>query len=99
MQNRSSQQSETIEQRIAALESRYGAIERELDDIRAVISSGFDVLFTGNSNKTDAIRAICDRLDAIEEQVTPAFFKVFPRQREFLEEIDTVLRRNPGDAD
>ena len=89
------QHPDDLERRVAALENRYGIIERQLDDIRTIITSGLDVLFTGNTNKADALRAIFDRLDRIDEQLTPAFFRVFPRQREFLDEIDSVLRRNP----
>lgn len=90
-------ESKSIEQRLAALEEGRREIVGQLSDIREIISLGFDDLFEYNRNRADAIRAVCDRLDKVEEHLTPTFHTVFPRQREFLSEVDAVLR--PGKRD
>ena len=81
-----------IEQRLSAIEAEVKTIHSQLADIREIISSGYDVLFDSNHRRAEITEAIIDRLERVEEKLTPTFLKVFPRHNEFLGEIDNVLR-------
>jgi len=58
---------------LAALEHDVKTIHGQLDDIRDVISQGHDVLFRANDSRANAVSAVLDRLDRIEERFTLTF--------------------------
>lgn len=67
-------------------------IDGELNDIRTIISDGYDVLARANNDRAAAISHIIDRLDRIQEKLEPTFDRVFPESVEFLNEVETSLR-------
>lgn len=80
------------EERLAELERQVRSFRSELADIRNVISSGYEVLFRANETRAAEVSAILGRLNELEECLMPAFFKVFPKQGPFLDEVDALLR-------
>jgi dsDNA-specific endonuclease/ATPase MutS2 len=69
------------------------SIRRELSDIREIISNGFEQLTSSKNKHGDAILEALVRLRDVEEQLAPTFHKVFPKQREFISEVDALLRK------
>lgn len=69
------------------------AIRRELSDIRQIISMGFEQLTSSKNKHANAILEALGRLRDVEEQLAPTLHKVFPRQQEFISEVDALLRK------
>jgi hypothetical protein len=69
------------------------AIRRELGDIREIISMGFESLRASKNKHADAILEALTRLRQVEEQLAPTFHKVFPKQQEFISEVNALLRK------
>jgi hypothetical protein len=76
-----------------SVRQELSAIRRELSDIRQIISMGFEQLTSSKNKHADAILEALGRLRDVEEQLAPTFHKVFPRQQEFISEVDALLRK------
>ena len=85
----SDQKNTPTDRRLAALEHSVAELHAQLDDVRIIITSALDVVLAADDQCCDEIDAIRDK---IEQRLDPVFHQVFPRHREFLEEVDAILR-------
>ena len=82
---------------LRALAREMRRVHAQIADLRKLIADNRAAASASEKQRAGEIAAITDRLDELEETLMPTFFRVFPRQGEFLDEVDRVLasRRDP----
>jgi septal ring factor EnvC (AmiA/AmiB activator) len=79
------------EHRLSAIEQRLTGIEAQLNDIRKIVASGDHEQGAVNEQTRQQLATIAEQVEELKDHAYPAFFKVFPKQGEFLDEVDRVL--------
>ena len=88
-----------IHDRLAAIEAQLKDLQEQISGIQRVVADADDFLYSANRSRASEIAYLRSRIDKLQECVEPTFHTVFPRQSEFIEEVDRVIasRCKPGD--
>ena len=76
---------------LTELERRVADIEAQVNDIRKIAAAGHEAQNAANEQTRRSLSAMANQLDELQEHVYPTFFRVFPKQGEFLDEVDRLL--------